>query len=149
MDSAPKTVGTENKLWVDAELMPPPPPRLPKVHLRRSYAIVPGQSNEERLAMVKRLDAANAVYHVARCTNNDTAPLSSTPTRSPRSLDNHMAPGGPKRKKRKRRAIAVKKNIVGEEVWEGPHFFNKSGTIVTPEGEIILTRQLSFAEAEG
>jgi len=127
--------------------------------LRRSYTLVPGQSDEEHEKMVKRLDEANTAIGLVLSipppstttttappqamaqsasgkTDTDTASAASTTPK--RSLDSDLmpppAPRAPKRK-RKARITAVEKFIGGEIIYE----------LTLPDSSIILTRPLAFA----
>jgi hypothetical protein len=156
-------------------------PEVPRVHtyeeapeppmLKRSYAIRPGQTEEEYVAMSARLDVANAaiglsvggpcpvpdyydpnhspeeiaswtdvVGAVAAAAEEPAAAAAASPAPKKRSLEDLVAPGAPKaRKKRKRKVTATRKCFAagGEgQFWE----------LILEDGKTsVLVKELDFA----
>jgi len=102
--------------------------------LRRSYAYVPGQTEEEHQAMVERLDAANlaAGNTVGNANWDDEAP---TP-KPKRSLDDLVVPKRKaKRRKAKAKVFAVRKDFAGaNQCWE----------LTLEDGSLVLAREIVF-----
>ena len=114
-----------------APLQPP----LVRVQLRRSYGVVPGQSDSDREAMIAELDILNGQCKVAAAAA-PAAAAAASPSPTKRSLDDYPdAPKKAAKKARKRRIQAVAKNIGGEDVYE----------LTLADGSIILARPLRFA----
>ena len=115
--------------------------------LRRSYAFVPGQTEDDRAKMIERLDAANlaagkciAIPCWEEAPIYQTMEVKPTPkkTSPKRSLDDLVAPK-PKAKKRKAKVTAVRKDFAafgrtGPGVWE----------LTLEDGSLVLAKEIVF-----
>ena len=119
-----------------APVQPVQPP-LVRVQLRRSYGVVPGQSDSDREAMIAELDILNNNCKApADAAAAPAAAAAASPSPTKRSLDDYPdAPKKKAKKMRKKRIQAVAKTIGGEAVYE----------LTLADGSIILARPLRFA----